>query len=52
MKVFGGSICGMKKQGPFILTGEHKGNYTLYVCDKRPHDEGEHRDSSTGKRWR
>lgn len=33
MKVYGGSICGHKKQGTqFVQTGQAKGSYPLYVC--------------------
>lgn len=53
MHVSGGSICGHKKQGAFVSTGDHKGNYTLYVCDKKPHDaRQQHHDSHANKHWR
>lgn len=33
MKVFGGSICGEKRQSTqFVQTGNNKGSYPIYVC--------------------
>ena len=35
MKVFAGSICGQKKQSTqFVSTGQAKGSYPVYVCDR------------------
>lgn len=53
MKVYGGHICGAKRQGTsFVATGQMKGNYPIHVCDKQPHRTGEHEDSTTGENWR
>lgn len=52
MKVYGGEICGSRKEGTtFVATGTARGHYPLYVCDKEPHASGQHHDSQVGKTW-
>lgn len=48
----GGNTCGAKKQETsFVSTGNAKGHYPIYVCDKEPHDRGKHHDSAANKSW-
>lgn len=52
-QVYAGNICGAKRQSTeFAPTGIVKGNYTVYVCDRAPHDRGAHEDSHARKTWR
>lgn len=53
MKVYGGHICGKKRQSTtFVPTGPAKGHYPVYVCNKQPHTTGEHHDSEARQTWR
>lgn len=52
MKVYGGHICGAKRDGPYVATGPSKGHFQFYVCDREPHENGDHRDSNANKTWR
>lgn len=52
MKVYGGNECGAVHNGPFQQTGESKGNFLVYVCNKQKHTGGEHHDSHARKTWR
>jgi hypothetical protein len=53
MQVYGGHICGAKKQSTtFVPTGQARGHYPIYVCDKQPHARGEHKDSHANESWR
>lgn len=53
MKVYGGHICGAKRQSTeFVATGLVGGHYPVYVCDKQPHTSGQHQDSHANKTWR
>lgn len=51
MKFFGGSICGHKHQSTkFVATGNARGSYPVYVCDKKTRQsdgghDGAHYDS-------
>lgn len=52
MHVYGSEICGDKKHDQsFVSTGQAKGHYPVYVCDKQPHSGGQHADSKAGKTW-
>jgi len=52
MRVYAGHICGAKHHSEeFASTGLGKGNYAVYICDKRPGHRGMHDDSTVHKSW-
>lgn len=47
MKFFGGNICGHKKQSTqFVATGDRRGSYPVYVCDKKTRSNGGRHDGA------
>lgn len=54
MSIFvrGGEICGHRKESTtFVMTGDRRGSYPVYVCNKPPHTSGKHHDSETHQSW-